>query len=56
MMLGAMVAVEAGAVVGFEQLEAIFVELRQRQIVAIDVIEDTEFQAHSHHSQKPAGL
>ena len=46
-MLGAMIAVEAGAVVGLDQLEAIFVELVERQIVAIDVIENTEFQPHS---------
>ena len=56
MMLGAVVAVDAGAVVGFDQLEAVLVELLQRQIVAIDVIENPELQGHSLHSPTPARL
>jgi len=40
----AVVAVDAGAVVGFDQLEAVFIEILQRLIVAIDVIENTELQ------------
>ncbi len=46
MVLGAMVAVDAGAVVGLHQLEAVFVEIAERLIVPVDVIEDSEFQRH----------
>ena len=45
MVLGAVVAVDAGAVVGLDQLEAVLVEILQRLIVAIDVIENPELQA-----------
>ena len=34
MVLGAMIAVEAGTVVGLDQLEAVLVEIRQRQVAA----------------------
>ena len=47
MMLGAMVTVNAGAVVGFDQFEAIFIEVFQRLIVTIDVIENTELEGHA---------
>jgi hypothetical protein len=46
MVLGAVIAVEARAVVGLDQLQPVLVVLRQRQVVAVDVIEDTEFQTH----------
>jgi hypothetical protein len=47
MVFGAVVAVNAGSVVGFDQLEAILIEILQRLIVAIDVIENTELEGHS---------
>ena len=47
MVFGAVIAVDAGAVIGLDQLEAILVELRERLIVAIDVIENSELQRHS---------
>ena len=36
MVLGAVIAVDAGAVIGLDQLEAVLVEIRERQIVAIE--------------------
>ena len=46
MVLGAVIAVDAGAVVGLDQLEAVLVEILERLIVAIDVIENPELQRH----------
>ena len=45
--LGAVVAVEAGAVVGLDQLEPVLVERGERPGVAVDVVEDAEFQGIS---------
>ena len=46
MVLGAVIAVDAGAVVGLHQLEAVLVERAERLIVPIDVIENPELQGH----------
>ncbi len=42
MMLGEVIGVEPGLVVGFDELEAILVIVAQRQIVAVEVIENAE--------------
>src|SRR5688500_11818552 len=47
MVLGAVVTVEAGAVVGFDQLEPVFVKRGERPRIAVDVVEDSEFEGHS---------
>jgi len=39
MVLGAVVAIDAGAVIGLDQLQPVFVEILQRQVVPVDVIE-----------------
>ncbi len=43
MMLGEMVGVEPGTVVGFRDLEAVFVELGERSAGPVEMIEDAEF-------------
>jgi hypothetical protein len=44
-MLGEMIAVKAGAVVGFEQLEPVGVELAERGPCVVHVVEHTELHA-----------
>ena len=43
MVLGDVIAVEAAAIVGFHDLEAVVVELLQRQPVGVAVVEDSKF-------------
>ena len=43
MVLGDVIGVEAGAVIGFDDLEAILVIIRQRRAGAVEMIEDAEF-------------
>ena len=45
-MLGDMVGVEAEAVESFDHLQPLLVIIAQRQVVAVEVIENAEFQAH----------
>src|SRR6185437_10621691 len=51
MMLGAVIAVDAGTLVGFDQLEPVLVERVQRSVVAVDVVENAELQGHSCNSR-----
>jgi len=51
MVLGEMISVETRAIVGFCNLEAVFVIVRQRAAVAVEVIEDTEFHLHPGRTQ-----
>ena len=46
-MLGDVIGVEARAVEGFDHLQPLLVVVAQRQVVAVEVIEDAEFQAHA---------
>src|SRR5262245_47951848 len=46
MVLGAVITVDAGAVVGLDQLQPVLVEIGERQIIPVDVIENSELQGH----------
>jgi hypothetical protein len=52
MVLRQMVAVNAGAVVGFDQRETVSVKLCERHARIVHVVEDTEF--HATHPSQPA--
>ena len=41
--LGGVIRVEAAAIVGLDQLEPLLVEIAQRQVVAIEMVEHAEF-------------
>ena len=43
MMLCQVIAIEAGAIVGFGDLEAILVKVRQRRAGTVEMIENAEF-------------
>jgi hypothetical protein len=47
MVLGDVIAIEAGALVSGDDLEAPGVIARERRVVPVEVIEDAEFQALS---------
>ena len=46
-MLGHVVGVEAQAVVALDELQSRLVEIRQREVAAVEVVEDAEFQRSS---------
>jgi hypothetical protein len=41
-MLGEMIALEAGPIVALDELEALLVEICERQLVAVEVIKNAE--------------
>ena len=43
--LGDVVAIEAAAIVGFDDLETVVVEFLQRHAARVDVVENSEFHA-----------
>jgi len=45
MVLGQVVGVEASRIIGFDQLQPLLVVIRERQIAAVEVVEDAEFHA-----------
>jgi len=45
--LGRVIGVEAAAIVGFDDLEPLLVEIVQREIIAVEVIENAEFHSSS---------
>ena len=48
-MLGDVVGIKAAAVESFDHLQALLVIVAQGQVVAVEVIENTEFHAHYPH-------
>ena len=46
-MLGDVIGVEAGPVEGFNDFQPLLVVVAERQAVAVEVIEDAEFQTHA---------
>ena len=50
MVLGDVVGEETGAIERLDDLQPLFVIVGERQVVAIEVVEDAEFEAHSCHS------
>ena len=47
MVLGDVIRVEAGPVERLDDLQPLLIVVAQRQVVAVEVIENTEFQAHA---------
>ena len=45
--LGGVIRVEAAAIVGLDQLQALLIEIRQWNLAAIQVVENTEFHSSS---------
>ncbi len=43
-MFGDVIAVEAGAIIGLDDLQSVFVKLAQRQVAAIDMVENSNLQ------------
>ena len=46
MVLGEMVGVEAGAVIGVDDRQPIGVEIGERAVAAVEIIEDAELHRH----------
>ena len=51
MVFGEMIGVEAGAIVGFGDFQAVFIEVRQRRAGAIEMIENSEFHFKPRHCE-----
>jgi hypothetical protein len=54
MVFGEMVAVETGAVIGFDQSQPIGVELTERDPRVVQVVEHTEFHVASGSQARPS--